>query len=118
MTTDKNITIDAAGKSLGRLASQIASILTGKNTTTYALNIFPDVKVSVINAAKIKVAAKAAVDKKYKTFSGYPSGLREEKQGALAKRLGYSEVLWRAVNGMVPINRLRNKIMKNLIIKD
>ena len=119
MTTKKTYTIDAAGKSLGRVASQAASILMGKNTTSFARNVFPDVTVTVENASQIKLTSEKKITKStYKTYSGYPSGLKQEKLGELATRRGYSEVLKRTIQGMISGNRLRPRIMKNLIIKE
>ena len=114
----KVYSIDAADKKLGRVATQIASCLTGKNTTAFVRNMYPNVTVQVVNASKMDINDKKADEKKYKFFSGYPGGLREETMTRLSERLGFAEVLRKAVYGMVPSNRLRNRIMKNLIITE
>jgi large subunit ribosomal protein L13 len=110
--------VDAADKKLGRVASQIASYLTGKNTTGYVRNMYPNISVNVTNASKMDISEKKAGEKRYKFFSGYPGGLREETMARLSERLGFAEVLRKAVYGMVPSNRLRSRIMKNLTITE
>ncbi|MEI6420108.1 MAG: 50S ribosomal protein L13 [bacterium] len=110
--------IDAAGKKIGRIATEIASCLTGKNTTSYMRNEFPDVEVNVSNASQMSIDEKKSVNKEYKSYSGYSSGLKEESLEKLASRKGFGEILRKAVYGMVPSNRLRAKIMKNLNITE
>jgi large subunit ribosomal protein L13 len=110
--------IDAAGKVLGRVATEAANYLTGKNTTSFAKNIFPDVEVKIVNAGKLSVSEKKSTVKTYNSYSGYPSGLKQESLSHLAARKGMSEILRKAINGMIPINRLRNEIMKNLTITE
>jgi len=114
----KTYTIDAAGKRLGRIATQATIYLTGKNNTDYARNTYPDVEVKIVNASKIAVAEKKKVQKNYKTFSGWPSGLKNESLERLAARKGFAAVLENAIYGMVPSNRLRAQIMKNLTITE
>ena len=110
--------IDAAGKKIGRIATEVASYLTGKNTTSYMRNEYPEVTVNVENASKMSIDEKKLIAKEYKSYSGYSSGLKEESLEKLAARKGFAEILRKAVYGMVPSNRLRAKIMKNLNITE
>ncbi len=111
-------TIDAAGKKMGRVASEAAKILMGKDKVTFAKNKVENVKVHIINTSKAEIDAKKKDDKEYVTFTGFRGGLNTEKLGALIERKGYSEAFKRAVYRMLPPNSLRNKIMKNLTITE
>lgn len=117
-TQTKTYTIDAKGKKLGRVATQAASILMGKNTVAFTRHQAPNVRVEVINASKLSVSEKRGTDVKYAHFSGYPGSLRFETLSALAKRRGYSEVVRHAVQGMIPRTKLRPGMMKRLVISE
>jgi large subunit ribosomal protein L13 len=108
--------IDAAGKSLGRLASHIAVLLRGKNKPEYLPHIDGGDIVEVSNAAMIKFTGKKIEQKKYFHYSGYPGGLKEKKMSDVFKS-DPGEVLRRAVMQMLPANKLRRNMMKRLIIK-
>jgi len=110
--------IDAKGKKVGRIASQVAHILMGKNTTAFAKNIVSDVSVEIINASKVDFSNKKITGKVYKKYSGFPGGLREEQAKETIAKKGYREVIRRAVYGMLPINKLRNSRMKKLTISE
>lgn len=116
--TNKTYTIDATGKSLGRVASEAAKMLRGKAEATFERHITPNVKVSITNASKAKITDKKLQEKVYDWYSGYPGGRREEAMGDLVKRKGYSEVFKIAVNGMIPDNKLRKVIMKQLTVTE
>jgi large subunit ribosomal protein L13 len=107
--------IDANGQILGRVASRIAAILTGKNKVEFSPNQVISDKVVVINASKIKVTGNKAVDKIYYTHSNFPGGLKSQ---SYEKRMSKnpSKVLSDAVKGMLPINRLRDKRILNLYV--
>ena len=112
-------TIDAKSKRLGRIASLAAVKLMGKDKPTFAKNKVENIKVKVINASAIDVYPREKKDQKlYTRFSGYPGGLKQETFTSLSKRRGYSEVVRKAVYGMLPGNKLRDKRMKNLIITE
>ena len=64
--------IDAQGKKLGRIASEAATVLMGKNRTDFARNVIPEVKVKIINSSKISTTNKKMDQKIYKNYSGYP----------------------------------------------
>lgn len=105
--------IDAANKRLGRLATEIVSILRGKNNPDFFPHKLSNNKVIVFNTSKIIVTGKKYEDKKYYRHSGYLGGIREKSFKELFEQ-DPSEPLRRAVYGMLPINKLRDKIIKNL----
>lgn len=108
--------IDAQNKKLGRVASEIAIVLMGKNSPTFQRNTVADVQVEVINASKMDISEARKADKYYLTYSGYPGGQKNEKLGALIDRKGYEEALKRAVKGMLPDNKLKAKMLINIKI--
>ena len=116
--TKKTYTINATGKTLGRVASETAKILRGKAEVSFERHIVPNISVTITNASKVKIMDKKLKEKIYDRYSGYPGGRHEETMGDLAKRKGYSELFMMAVNGMIPNNKLRPHIMKQLIITE
>lgn len=110
--------IDATGKRLGRLASQVAQLLMGKNSVSYATNTVANVKVEVSNASKMSIDEKKMVNKEYKRFSGYPGGLHELNMERVIAKKGYSEILRLAINKMIPQNKLKSKLVLNLKISE
>jgi len=111
-------TIDAKGKKLGRVASEAAILLMGKNSPDFAKNIVASVKVNITNASQLNIDAKKLDTKKYKRYSGYPGGLKETKMSAVIEKKGYDEVIRHAIHGMLPANKLRAKVIKNLIVTE
>ena len=113
----KSIThqIDAEGKVLGRLASEISNLLRGKDKATYLPYIDGGNGVVVKNASKIKLTGKKLVQKKYFHFSGYPGGLKTKKLSEIMVK-NPSDALKRAVWNMLPKNKLRAKMIKRLKI--
>lgn len=106
---------DADQKVLGRLASEIAASLIGKNRVDYVDYLDMGDEVVVVNAPKVVVTGSKAANKTYDSFSGFPGGLRKisyEKMNE--KRPG--EVLRHAVSGMLPKNKLRDKRLARLHI--
>lgn len=112
----KEYEIDAQGKKLGRIASEAASVLMGKNRADFVRNAIPDVKVKVSNCSKISITNKKLSSKVYKTYSGYPGGLKERTMKKVVTDKGMGAALRIAVKGMLPKNKLRDQMMKNLII--
>jgi large subunit ribosomal protein L13 len=110
-------TIDAQGKKIGRIASEAAACLMGKNSVSFAKNKALQCVVEVINAEKLDISAKKKVGDVYVTYTGFRGGLKDESLGELLKRRGATEVLNRAIYGMLPDNKLRDPRMKNLSIK-
>jgi large subunit ribosomal protein L13 len=111
-------TIDAKGKKIGRVASEVAKILMGKNKVSYAKNRAPEVAVTITNASKLSISEKKRTAKKYVRFSGYAGGIKFEALENLAERKGYGEALRHAVKGMLPGNKLRPRMMKRLTIEE
>jgi large subunit ribosomal protein L13 len=111
-------TIDAQGKKLGRVASQAASILMGKSGVSFTKNTVSDVKVEIANAKLTDITALKKARDIYVTYTGSRGGLNKETLGHLINRRGMTEVYRRAVKRMLPDNKLRDRRMKNLIIKD
>jgi large subunit ribosomal protein L13 len=107
--------IDANNQVLGRVASRVAEILTGKNKVEFSPNQVISDKVVVINASKIRVTGNKATDKIYYSHSNYPGGLKSiSYEKRMAKNS--SKVLVDAVRGMLPINRLRDRRILNLYV--
>ena len=111
-------TVDAQNKKLGRVATEIATLLMGKKTPDFTKNAIPNTKVVVSNASKIEVTAKKMLEKTYKTYSGYPGGLKESLMKKVVSDKGMKEALKIAVKGMLPKNKLRDRMMKNLTINE
>lgn len=113
-----NYEINAQNKKLGRVASEVAIILMGKNKPTFVRNAIPEVKVKITNAGKISVTNKKMNNKIYKNYSGYPGGLKERTMKKVVFDKGMKEALRVAIRGMLPKNKLRDRMMKNLIISE
>jgi large subunit ribosomal protein L13 len=104
--------VDAEGKTLGRLATAIADTLRGKNKPQYTPHVDTGDFVVVVNAEKIAVTGKKLDEKMYYRHSGYPGGLKERTLREQLDRRP-TEVLRKAVKGMLPRNRLaRQQITK------
>ena len=107
--------VDASGKTLGRLATQIANALRGKRKPTYTPHIDTGDFVVVVNAEKVHVTGNKRTDKRYYRHSGYPGGLRSRSfEEMLARRP--EEIIRLAVKGMMPRNRLARKQLTKLKI--
>ena len=119
MTTSetREYIIDATGQSLGRLATEIAMVLRGKNEPSFTPNVAPKVHVVVNNASQVALSD-VQLEREYKRYSGYPGGLTHESREHLIDRKGYRDVFEKAVYGMLPNNKLRAVMMKNLTIND
>lgn len=105
--------IDAEGKVLGRLASQIAKILMGKHKPTYTPHVDTGDFVIVLNAEKIILTGNKLEDKYYKYYTGYPGGLKEVQYKKLMQTKA-EFVIYHAVKGMLPKNRLGRRMIKRL----
>jgi len=107
--------IDATNQPVGRLASKLAIILRGKDKANFTPNIFPKEKVIVFNTDLLKLSGQKINQKVYYHHTGYPGGIKTEKLKELFKK-DSREVLRRAVYGMLPKNRMRDQVIKNLLI--
>lgn len=109
----QTLTIDASGKTLGRLSTEIATILMGKKKPEFVPYLDMGDFVRVVNANLVKVTGKKSKDKKYARHSGYPGGLKIETfEELLNRRPEY--LIEHAVKGMLPHNRLGKQIFKKL----
>ena len=105
--------IDAEGKTLGRLASKVATVLRGKHKPYFTPHMDLGDHVVVINAEKIHVTGKKAQQKVYSHHTGYPGGLRQVNFETL-QRTQPEQIIMKAVWGMLPHNRLGRKLLKKL----
>jgi large subunit ribosomal protein L13 len=105
--------VDASGRTLGRLATQIADALRGKRKPTYTPHVDTGDFVIVVNAEKIAVTGNKLSDKRYYRHSGYPGGLKSRTLNDMLERRP-EEVIRLAVKGMLPRNRLARKQLTKL----
>lgn len=105
--------IDAEGQTLGRLASEVASILRGKHKAIYTPHVDTGDYVIVINAEKIQLTGNKLSQKMYRTYSGYPGGLKEMNYGTLLNKKP-EKAVEAAIKGMLPHNRLGRAMYKKL----
>ncbi len=114
-TTRETVTIDATGKVVGRLATQIAKMLIGKDKPTYVPHIDAGAIVKVTNAGKMVMTGKKLEQKVHFHSSNRPSGIRRVNVGKLMVE-NPAEVLVHAVKFMLPKNRTQKERLKRLII--
>jgi large subunit ribosomal protein L13 len=107
--------VDVDSKVLGRVATQIANVLRGKNKPTFTPSVDTGDFVVVINAAKIALTGKKMSDKTYYSHSGYVGGLKEISAGKLIDKKP-EDLIKKAVKGMLPKNKLARHMLKKLKI--
>jgi large subunit ribosomal protein L13 len=107
--------VDAEGKNLGRLSTQIAVVLRGKHKPGYTPHVDTGDFVVVVNADKVAVTGNKLQDKKYYRHSGYPGGLRVRTLSQMFEKRP-TEIIRTSVKGMLPKNRLAAKQLKKLKI--
>lgn len=105
--------IDASGKILGRLATEVARLLMGKHKPNFVPYLDTGDLVIVTNASKIKVSGKKAQDKVYTRHSGYPGGLKQETFDKMIVRKP-EYIIEHAVKGMLPHSKLGRQMIKKL----
>lgn len=105
--------VDAEGKTLGRIATQIASILRGKHKPTYAPHMDMGDHIVVVNAEKVRVTGKKAEQKTYYRHTGHPGGIRSTTFAELIASHP-ERVMQKAVWGMLPHNSLGRQMYKKL----
>lgn len=111
----KWLVVDASSAPLGRLATVIASYLTGKGKATYTPHIDDGDYVVVINSDKLVVTGKKDSDKAYWRYSGYPGGIRDTKLSDQRAK-DSTKIIYLAVKGMLPKNKLASERLKRLKI--
>jgi large subunit ribosomal protein L13 len=107
--------VDAEGKILGRIASQSAKLLMGKDKPDYAPYLDMGDCVVVINAEGVKVTGKKEKQKVYRRYTGYPGGLREESLEHLRERRP-EEIVIHAIRGMLPKTKLGRRMITRLYV--
>ncbi|WP_447640301.1 MULTISPECIES: 50S ribosomal protein L13 [Chitinophagaceae] len=107
--------VDGTNQTVGRIAAKIAAILRGKNKPYYTPHVDCGDYVIITNAEKVVLTGKKMEQKVYDHFTGYPSGLKEEKAKDLIKRRP-EVVMERAIKGMLPKNRLGRKMYGKLFV--
>jgi large subunit ribosomal protein L13 len=107
--------VDAEGKTLGRLATEIARLLRGKNKPQYTPHVDTGDFVVVVNAEKVVVTGRKAEQKVYRRHSGYPGGLKTTTYAQMLERRP-TEILRKAVKGMMPKTRLARQQLRKLKI--
>ena len=105
--------VDAEGKTLGRLATEVATVLRGKHKPTYTPHMDCGDYVIVVNAEKVEVTGKKRKEKVYKRHTGYPGGLREITFEKLLDKKP-DEIVRHAVKGMMPKGKLGRQMYKKL----
>ena len=115
-TNNKRI-IDATGKRLGKVATEAAVIMMGKDQPNFAKHIIADVDLEITNVSKLDIpeGKEGAI---YQSYSGYPGGRKTETLIHLAERRGYDEVVRRTVGGMLPNNKHKNRLLAKLVITE
>ena len=110
----KVYTFDAENEILGRIATRVAVVLQGKDNPNFRRNKVAPYEIIVKNCNKVKVTGNKLKEKKYYRHSSYPGGLREITLGDLLKK-DSREALKSAVYGMLPKNRSRHTLIKNVV---
>ena len=105
--------VDADNQTLGRLASEIAQVIRGKKKPNFTPNLDMGDFVVVINAEKVMVTGSKEEQKKYFSHSGFPGGEKEVSLSSLRKKHP-EKIIYNAVKGMLPHNRLGRKLIKHL----
>lgn len=107
--------VDASDLNLGRLSSEIAKLLIGKNKPQFTKHIDCGDFVIVVNASNLKVSGNKADKKMYYHHSGYPGGLKKAKLNDVLDK-DPTNILNQSIKGMLPVNKLRDERMKRLKI--
>lgn len=116
-TVEKDwMVVDADGKVLGRLASEVAKVIRGKHKPGYTPNVDCGDNVIVINSDKLKLTGNKWTDKQYVSHTGYPGGQKVQTPKEVVSRKSSTILVERAVKGMLPKNRLGREIYKNLYV--
>jgi large subunit ribosomal protein L13 len=111
-------TVNAEGRTLGRVASEVAGLLLGKNKTSFERNVYSGSPVKVINASKLTITAKKLEEIYHTRYSGIPGGLRIISGTETEEKRGLKELIKLAVYKMLPGNKLRSEMMKHLKVED
>ncbi len=111
-------TIDASGRTLGRVASEVAMSLMGKTKPSFERNKYSGISVVVTNASELRITQKKLAEIYHTRYSGIPGGLRILPGTETAEKKGLKELIRLATFQMLPDNKIRREMMKNLKIQD
>lgn len=111
----KTFEIDATGQAVGRVATQVAKMLLGKTDPTYTPNLDPNTQVTIKNASKVKFTGRKLEQKDYKHHTLHPGGLKTVAMKTVFRK-DPTEVMRKAVYGMMTKNRRRDELMQRLTI--
>lgn len=111
-------TLDAEGKTLGRVASEAARLLLGKATTSFVKNAVPNITVTIKNAGKTFIRESKALSSTYDRYSGYPGGLTKTPLKELIIKKGIGEAYKLTIKGMLPKNKLQTKVLSHLKVTE
>ena len=115
--TKEWVVVDAPDQVLGRLASKVAKLLRGKYKPNFTPHVDCGDNVIIVNADKIVITGKKMTDRVYLTYSGYPGGQKEHTPASIiAKKNGYEKLLRKTIKGMLPKNKLADRLITNLYI--
>lgn len=107
--------IDVQGKVLGRIATSISQLLLGKSKPYFVPHLDCGDYVVVVNASKVTVTGKKAQQKMYQRYSGYPGGLKSKSFAQVQKETP-ARIIFEAVSGMLPQNKLKDLMLKRLYV--
>ena len=111
------VVVDGTDQVLGRLASKVAKLLRGKYKPNFTPNVDCGDNVIIINADKIILTGNKMQDKEYIRYTGFPGGQRSESPAdVLKKKDGWDKLVRRTVKGMLPKNKLADRIITNLYV--
>lgn len=114
----KTKVVDATGKTLGRLCTDVAMKLMGKDMATFERNSYSGSQVNVINASKINITPKKLESLQHLRYSGYRGGLRTTKASETVEKKGMRELVRLSVERMLPKNKLQREMMKHLTVTE
>lgn len=117
-TSKNTVVIDASGRSLGRVASEAATCLLGKDRPDFKPNVVLPIEVRIENASKLSIPQKKRGSETHRRYSGYPGGLTYRTWDEVIEKKGYGELVRHAVDGMLPKNKLRSRRMSNLTVTE
>lgn len=118
MNAPKEYVLNAAGLKLGRLASGAAKLLMGKGSPDFVKNKVARVKVRIEGVSKLLMDERRLSSLRHERYSGFPGGRRSLPASKIIAQKGYAELIRHAIFGMLPKNKLRTLMMKNLSLSE
>ena len=115
--TKEWVVVDATDQVLGRLATKVAKLLRGKYKPNFTPHVDCGDNVIIVNADKIVLTGNKMTDRTYLSYSGYPGGQKKQTPASIiAKKNGYEKLLRKTIKGMLPKNKLADRLIANLYI--